>query len=475
MGVLLGAGVALRVLFMLAYRPAFVGYFDSAVYLDRAKESLFFEALRPAGYSFFLRIVHWFGENLSLTIAVQHALGVGTALLLYGSVRRIGGSPWLALVPAAVVLLAGDQVFFEHAVLTESLYTFLTAVGVYGATRCFGDGRRLPWAAVAGLALGMAASVRLAGLPIVGLVALWLLLAPELGWRRRAALASAAVAAAGLVLGGHLFAAHEETDEWSYARAGAFHFYGRTASFADCTKFDPPNRTHVLCEATPRSERPPPQYYIFEGPATSNFGRPQDGKVSRMDVELVRDFARSAALAQPLDWLEVSARDFVRYVSPDSNRGGGTPTPTTEDYVRHYLVIPEQVGPNMERVAAYYSDDAEVEVRSGLYETLRDYARVTRVEGIPLGVLLVLTLVAPLACRGRVRRGALLLSGVGLALLVIPVATVEYDGRFSVPSYGFVAAAAALGAWGLGRTAGPRLRQLRAQRSRGRPGAAADA
>jgi hypothetical protein len=31
----------------------------------------------------------------------------------------------------------------------------------------------------------------------------------------------------------------------------------------------------------------------------------------------------------------------------------------------------------------------------------------------------------------------------------VPVLTINYDGRFAVPAFGFVAAAAAYGAWGL--------------------------
>src|SRR5687767_13038198 len=127
LGALLVAGLGLRLAFMLAYRPAFVGYSDTAVYISGAKGDLFWDPLRVAGYSAFLRVAHGISAELSFTTLVQHALGVGTALLLYATVRRVGGSPWMAFVPAAIVLLGGDQVFFEHALLSETLYTFLTA------------------------------------------------------------------------------------------------------------------------------------------------------------------------------------------------------------------------------------------------------------------------------------------------------------------------------------------------------------
>jgi hypothetical protein len=47
---------------------------------------------------------------------------------------------------------------------------------------------------------------------------------------------------------------------------------------------------------------------------------------------------------------------------------------------------------------------------------------------------------------------------VGVGLLVIPVATINYDGRLGIPAYGPLAAAAALGGWGTGRRARARLR-----------------
>ena len=46
-------------------------------------------------------------------------------------------------------------------------------------------------------------------------------------------------------------------------------------------------------------------------------------------------------------------------------------------------------------------------------------------------------------------RGAALLAIVAFAMLVVPVATIGYDGRFGVPAYGVLAAAAVLGVQGL--------------------------
>ncbi|MEA2353345.1 MAG: hypothetical protein QOJ14_1759, partial [Thermoleophilaceae bacterium] len=172
LAILLALGVALRILFMLAYRPALLGYPDTSVYLTGATGDLFWDPLRVVGYPAFLRLVRVFSSDLSFATLVQHGLGVATAVLLYVTVRRIGGPRWVALVPAAVVLLGGDQLFFEHAILSESLFGLLVAGALYAAVRV-ADGWW--WAAAAGVLVGLCTTVRLAGLVLAPLLAAWLL------------------------------------------------------------------------------------------------------------------------------------------------------------------------------------------------------------------------------------------------------------------------------------------------------------
>ena len=453
LAVLLVAGVVLRVVAMYAYRPAFIGYPDTLEYTLGADGSLFADPFRTIGYPVFLRLVHAFSDHLSVTIVVQHGLGLATALLLFGAVRRSGAPAWLGLVPAAAILLGGDQILFEHAVLTEALYTFLTAAGGYAAVRCM-DGSRVAWPAAAGALLATAATVRIAGVGLLPLLVLWMLFAvPGVGARERVLRGGVAAAAGAIVLLGYLIAAHAETDRWSFARTGAYNFYGRVSSFADCDRFDVPEGTRVLCDDTPPHERRAPQWYIFTGPAATEIGYPEHD-VPRERVERISTFARRAALAQPLDWLDAAARDFARYVAPDEF-GRPSNTPTARDY-RRLLVHPVGIPTNYHEVDAYWTIPG-VRYRDDLFDFLKDYESVTAIEGIPMAVLLLLTLAAPVALRGRERRAAVLLGGIGLAVLVIPVVTINYDGRLGVPAYGPLAAAAALGALGTARAVRARL------------------
>ncbi len=49
-----------------------------------------------------------------------------------------------------------------------------------------------------------------------------------------------------------------------HARPSGWGFYSRSAPFADCTKFDPPEGTEALCEEKPRTSGFGPDFYGWE-------------------------------------------------------------------------------------------------------------------------------------------------------------------------------------------------------------------
>lgn len=100
-------GLALRLYFMRQWRPALVGFPDSAIYIQDATTGVFNDPLRVGGYSEFLRLMHGLRPHLSFVIFVQHLLGLASGLLLFGAVGRAGFPRALGLVPAAVVMLGG--------------------------------------------------------------------------------------------------------------------------------------------------------------------------------------------------------------------------------------------------------------------------------------------------------------------------------------------------------------------------------
>ncbi len=139
--VLVVFGIALRLALWLAYSPAVVNLADSGSYVGLAAGDLFGDATRTVGYPLFLRAAHAVSDQIEFTIALQHLMGIATALVLYGVVRRLGAPVWAGAVGAAAILLSLDQIFLEHALMNEPLFTLLFVVALYAAVRALDDPR----------------------------------------------------------------------------------------------------------------------------------------------------------------------------------------------------------------------------------------------------------------------------------------------------------------------------------------------
>jgi hypothetical protein len=227
---LLLVGIVLRIVVAVAYRPAVLGWADSTVYLLMASDGLFIDPVRPAGYSIFLGALHDIWADVDLLILVQHLMGLVTALILYATVRRLGGPTWAAAVGAAAVLLSVDQIVLEHALMSETLFTLLFALMLYAAVRALDDGRKLArgfttqhaWIAAAGISLGLATWVRAVGVGLIPFLALWLALAiPGRWWDRlgRGVLAGGAAVAILLV---YFTLSNSATGHFSLTRASGW-------------------------------------------------------------------------------------------------------------------------------------------------------------------------------------------------------------------------------------------------------------
>jgi hypothetical protein len=467
---LLLAGIALRAWLMASWRPAFLGYPDSIAYLGNSAGSFFADSLRPVGYPLFLAGARKLSSELSATILIQHALGVGSALLAYAGGRLLGLRPWPALLPAGILLLHGPTMWLEHSVLTESPFGFLVFAGLILAALAAGDGRsaaaRVALAAGAGLTIAAAGSVRTVAIALLPVLAAWLLWAvPGRARQRFVAAAAAAVAGFGL-LAANLLWAHSETGEYAFARADYYLPYARVAPFADCDRFTPPDGTERLCPTLPRSERPGPGYWVFstESPIVRTYGVVNQDVQPAYADERTAAFYRRAVLAQPIDYLESVGRDLVRLVDPDfplnPNRSiGNASAGATDDEYQLYLPAGNGWSKQNERgttavVAQLYTTEG---IHRGELDGLRRYEESTRLTGVPMVVLLLLALAGPLLCAGRVRRSAALALAFAGVLSAAPVLTHQYDWRYAVAALGPVALAAAFGVQG----AGDRLRRVR--------------
>jgi Dolichyl-phosphate-mannose-protein mannosyltransferase len=437
LALLLLLGVAARVVLMADYRPAYLSSNDSARFLHFAHidDGMYQDTFGPTGYAAMLKALRFVSNQLEFTVAVQHLLGVVAAVLLYAAVRRLGAPVWAACVPAGVVLLSGDQLYMEHALLSEGGFLPLLAGGLYAGVRALESPRPLRWLALAAALFAGTALFRNVGLILLPALVLWAIVAMPRGRRLLAAGVSAAVAAA--VLGAYAIGAELDGGNTGWTATSGWNAYGRSAPFADCGRFHEPAGTELLCEDTPPDERPGSLFYLwFQGsPARDLFGHPP------LEQELVGRFGRRAILAQPLDYLEVVADDLPRFANPELNHrrysGGG------------YFLMSRRGAEAERNVLFQLSRDYE----HGDYspgstgDRVADWQELQRLNGWVPGLFVAFALLGAVVARGPALRGLALFALAGGGLVVMPAATLTLLGRYTVPPMPIVAGAGAIGAW----------------------------
>ncbi|MBV9212656.1 MAG: phospholipid carrier-dependent glycosyltransferase [Actinobacteria bacterium] len=440
LAMLLIAGVAARVFLMLAYRPAALSNPDSArfLYYGHDAERFFHDSFGPVGYEAFLRALRLVTTRLEATIALQHLLGTVAALFVYAALRRADAPRWAALVPAGVLLLSGDQLYIEHALLSEPPFIALVAAGLYAAVRAITAPRaqRPAWLAVAGATLAASATFRNVGLVLVPALVVWALFALPAPWRGRLIGAAAGAGAALLVMLLYLGAAHAAKGHTGWTSVSGWSIYGRAAPFADCRKFTPPRGTRRLCQRTPPARRPGSLFYQWYrgSPARALFGGPPSNDA------LLGTFGKRAILAQPGAYVDQVTAELPRFVDVDayprrfsgggpfliSRRDEGTERAVLADVRHDYSAAPLQVDEGVKRIA--------------------EWQTTQRLGGLVPGAFVVLMILGPLLARGPARRAALLFGLAGTVLVLMPAMTLTLIVRYTIPAMPFVAAAAGLGA-----------------------------
>ena len=250
------AGLVLRVLAQIAYRPALL-YIDTIKYLYNA-----YPGSDPVGYRAPLKAILAFG-GLPAVTAIQHLLGLGMAVTIYVILLRRGTPRWLAAVATAPVLLDAYQVQIEQTIMPDVWFEVLLLAGIAAllaagpAGRQAGNGQRgiakgrvssgLVAVILAGLLLGATATVRQVGEILIVPALLYVLTAGG-GWRatvtRAAALTVAfVVPVIGYMAGSYVFSGHF----WLASATPSLATYGRMATAADCPALHIPAYERVLC------------------------------------------------------------------------------------------------------------------------------------------------------------------------------------------------------------------------------------
>jgi hypothetical protein len=455
------AAVGVRLWLIVGYFPAFLGYPDSSQYTLAALENIFRDAQRPAGYPFFLRLVHHLSNHVTFVIALQHLAGIATGLVYYKAVRRTGAPPWLGLLPAAVVFFGGTGLILEHSLLADPLFSFLQAVALYAAVRALYE-PRIRWSVLAGAAIGVAFWVKTVGISIGVLVPIVLLWAAPGGFPQRLRRAAAVALIVAAMVGFYVGSQYYFTGYLGYERQGAWNVYGRVATFVNCSAFTPPKGTRFLCPTQPLGHRPSQGYYQYDpgSPAVDAYG-PEFSAPPRANAVLQR-FSYAAIEHEPFAYAGAILGGLGRYVFP---RGGEGETPAE---VIELVTLPERTAEFAPAYEAYFAESLGYAGTKAQLHPLYVYQGITNLQGPLIILLLIAGIVGPFFLAARMRAAAILFTLTALVTITFTIAGNTYSARYAYPTFGPLAAGAALGAWGIGTRLAAILRR-RAQDRQDRP------
>ena len=360
--VLLTAGLVLRILTQIAYRPALL-YIDSTKYLLGA-----YPGDDPPGYQLALKPVLALG-NLDRIAVIQHLLGLGMAIALYVLLLRRGVPRWLAALATAPVLLDAYQLQIEQNVMPDVMFEALIVAGVVAL---LWRATPSPWlVVVAGLALGTSATARQIGeifiLPAVGYL---LIVTP--GWRprlKRAGLLCLAFALP-ILAASYRNYADPQLHSFSLAPYATGSIYGRMAEVANCATLRLPGYERPLC--------PDARQKLLLGPdgldhnpsspirgtwiprlSTADYqalkqvcpksvpvtvgGQVRYRVVASMCGQVTSDFDHQVLKQQPLAVLASIGRDTVKLFALGRTTSTGDPSITRWQFQTHYPQYPPYV------------------------------------------------------------------------------------------------------------------------------------
>jgi hypothetical protein len=288
MTLLLVAGLALRVIAQIAYRPALL-YIDSLKYLYNA-----WPGTDPLGYKGVLQVILFFGD-LQTVAAVQHLAGLAMGVAIYAVLLRRGVPRWLAAVAAAPVLLDAYELQMEQTIMPDVWFEVLLLAGV---VMLLWQPRPTLRAVIGGgLAFGLSATVWQGGEFLILPAVIYAVIASAVaGWRYRARAGVVMAVAFALPIllymtGSLVFSGH-----FWLSRTGTSSLYGRVAVAADCATLKVPSYERVLCpDARQKSLGPDGLDHDASSPLT-NYKVP-----AGIDQQAaVNGFVRAVITQQPL-------------------------------------------------------------------------------------------------------------------------------------------------------------------------------
>jgi hypothetical protein len=306
---LLAAGLVLRVLVQLAYRPALF-YIDTTRYLYNA------EGMDPVGYKGPLRAILWAG-GFNAVPAVQHLLGLAMAVVIYLLLQRRGVPRWLAALAMAPVLLDAYQLQIEQMVMPDTLFEAMIVAGL--AILLWQPKASWRRAVTAGVVLGASATVAQVGESLL-LPAVIYLLAAGGGWRHAIGKAVVMCGAFALPIGIYCTGSYLLTGQFFLSHTGVTSGYGRMAAAADCATLQLPSAERAMCPGKAQQANGPDWLeYSPNSPV-----QPYYAHLPRAQTDsLISDFNHRVLTQQPLRVLGAYTGDVLKLFAPARNQSPG--------------------------------------------------------------------------------------------------------------------------------------------------------
>jgi hypothetical protein len=236
---LLLAGVGLRVITQLAYRPALL-YIDSPKYLIPGLEKY-----DPQGYRVLVvQPLTWIG-NLAGVAFFQHLLGLAMAVVIYIVLLRRNAPRWAAALAAAPVLLDAYQLQMEQTIMPDVLFEVFIVAGL--AILAWKPRPSLTAISVAGFILGASATVRQVGEALI-IPALLVCVLATRGWRSR--LGRGALITVSFLIPVLVYMAYSSLtlgNGFELSDQGDAVLYGRAAAAADCATLHLTAAERLIC------------------------------------------------------------------------------------------------------------------------------------------------------------------------------------------------------------------------------------
>jgi hypothetical protein len=483
LGLLLLAGLALRVLAQLGYEPALL-FIDSKKYIFGTQFSeTQWGSYDPIGYTLLvLRPVLMFG-SLALAALVQHLLGLAMAVALYALLLRRGITRWLAALAVAPVLLDAYQLNAEQTIMPDVLFETLVVAGI--VLLLWQPAPGLGFIVLGGLALGASAPVRQVGEALIAPALVYVLFAAA-RWRTRLLHGAVLTVCFALPVVGYMsYSAVILHYGFEMSNMGDAYLYGRTAHAADCATLTMPADERPLCPSPAAAAAFGVDGLVNAPNSPRQMYLPVDIKIGQLinTLPLQRDLAYRVLRQQPMRVVGDIAGDAVKLFALTRNtKQGDTPVSRWQFHTSYPYYPPgiSKYGRNSaSSVFAAAGGGGYARVYTPAAAALRDYQLHGGYTPGPvylLGLLAGAAGIATFRRRGKAREASrhrikaangpalacLLITGCAVAVL-LGADLYEFSWRYQLPALVTLPAACALGGTALAR----RLRERR------RPAAAA--